>query len=155
MKIYAPDRKSFTIIDNAPVNDPALSPCALGMLVYLWSKPDGWEVLVSPLAHRFRCGKNHIYSCLTLLEQAGYLTRERLHTGSMEYRIYERSIHDNPRAELKPKPEKPDQGIQDAIINTDYQQTLSKRLSNKQGRSSNKDTSDSPSKGRPPAGYLQ
>jgi hypothetical protein len=140
MKIYAPNRKRFTIIDNTPINDSALSPCALGMLVYLWSKPDGWELFIGPLMRRFGCGKSHIYSCLTLLENAGYLTRQRLGNGTVISKIYERPNRIGLDATIEPHPKNPDQGFRDVRVKTDSEQRLSKRLSNKEGSSNDTQT---------------
>lgn len=45
------DADPFARIDKVPINDPAKSWKALGILVYVLSKPDGWEVNIKDLCN--------------------------------------------------------------------------------------------------------
>ena len=70
----------FSIIPNATVND-ALSWEAIGMLAYLASKPDDWEVSVAQLVKHsklsgYPSGRDKTYRILKELQEAGYLQAE-------------------------------------------------------------------------------
>jgi ASC-1-like (ASCH) protein len=70
-------RHSYTVIDNRPLNDKRLDWDAKGLLAYLLSKPDHWRVDRSHLASVVPSGAGKVQRLLRLLEEAGYLTRER------------------------------------------------------------------------------
>jgi hypothetical protein len=73
----SPRRHSYTVIDNRPLTDTRLDWDAKGLLAYLLSKPDHWRVDRSQLASVVPSGASKVQRLLKLLEQAGYLTRER------------------------------------------------------------------------------
>lgn len=73
------ERPRYTVVDNRPIEDPALSFRALGLLVYLLSKPDHWEVSYRHLATVKAEGQHAVRATLAELETAGYLVRERRH----------------------------------------------------------------------------
>ena len=73
----APRRRRYTVVDNATVEDDALSFKALGLLVYLLSKPDDWQVNRDHLASTHTDGVAAVRSALAELEQAGYIVREQ------------------------------------------------------------------------------
>lgn len=66
----------FTTFANNLLNDESLTAEALGVLVYLLSKPGNWNVLPGPLGKRFGCGRDKIYRIMGELIEAGYATRE-------------------------------------------------------------------------------
>jgi hypothetical protein len=70
-------RHSYTVIDNRPLNDKRLDWDAKGLLAYLLSKPDHWRVDRSHLASVVPSSAGKVQRLLRLLEEAGYLTRER------------------------------------------------------------------------------
>jgi hypothetical protein len=88
-----PDR-DFTTIRNSVINDERLSFEARGIHEYLISKPDTWNLSVQDLINQTKrssrpSGKAKIYAALKELEEAGYLCRQRLAAGGVEYTIYD------------------------------------------------------------------
>ncbi len=79
---------SFTTLGNDPIDDERLSPDALGVLTYLLSKPDDWEVRPSQLRRRFsRVGRDKMQRILGELIDAGYMLRRKARnplTGAFE-----------------------------------------------------------------------
>lgn len=66
----------FTTFSNALLNDNSLNSEALGVLVYLLSKPGNWNVMPGVVGKRFGCGRDKIYRILLDLINAGYASRE-------------------------------------------------------------------------------
>jgi hypothetical protein len=88
MSIVRAARKSqFYTLPTATIEDDRLSWEARGVLVYLLSKPDHWEVLVRDLVNRTknalgkRSGRDKVYAILKELRQAGYLVMTRRREG--------------------------------------------------------------------------
>jgi len=73
-------RRRFTAVDRRAVNRPDLSYRALGVLVWLLDKPDGWDGFTSEaMAHGAgREGRDAVRSALRELETAGYIVREKV-----------------------------------------------------------------------------
>jgi hypothetical protein len=70
--------RRFTIVDLALMNDARLSAEALGVLIYLLSKPDDWTVSVEQLKRRFNVGRDKMQSIMRLLRDCGYARLEQL-----------------------------------------------------------------------------
>lgn len=68
---------NYSVIDNAPINDKSLSWGAKGILVYLLSKPDDWQIYAIDLVKHSTDGKSAVYARLKELENKGYLHREK------------------------------------------------------------------------------
>lgn len=88
MIIRVAKRKRFTVVDNHPIDDPELSFQALGLLVFLLSKPDRWEVNYRSLARAKHGRREHgagyrgegqhaVREALAELEARAYLVRRR------------------------------------------------------------------------------
>ena len=73
----APRSRSFTVLDNQVLNDPALSWGAKGLLAFILSKPDHWRTDRDHLARQGPDGEKTVRGLLRELEAAGYLTRQR------------------------------------------------------------------------------
>ncbi|HEX3052228.1 MAG TPA: hypothetical protein VHP83_16330 [Aggregatilineaceae bacterium] len=85
----------------------SLSWEARGVLAYLLSKPDDWEIVPRNLQQG--CGRDKVYAILKELKDAGYLRREYVRSdegkfGGVVYRLYE----DNVAPSIAPLPENPD-----------------------------------------------
>jgi len=70
----------YVQIDKRVIEDARLSWKAKGMLVYLLSKPDDWQVRVKDLVKKAKDGREAALSGLTELIDTGYATREQSHT---------------------------------------------------------------------------
>jgi len=101
----------YFLVRRDTAQDDSLSWEALGLLVYVLSKPDDWSVRPADL--RQRCGRDKVYKILNELIQHRYVKRvesvdEKGRHLSTDYEIYE-----------SPLPEKPDTDLPDTE-NTDY-----------------------------------
>jgi hypothetical protein len=90
----------YVIIDRRPIDNPKLSFKAKGILTYLLSRPDGWEVNLVDLANRSTEGLSAIKSGVKELKQAGHLkhagTREADgQFGTVIWEVYEAPQVDN------------------------------------------------------------
>lgn len=87
----------YVMIDKFGLNDERLSWKAKGLLAYLLSKPDNWQIYESDLIKRSKDGRDSIRSGLRELEKYGYMSRRQLRNedgsfSAMEYVVYERPI---------------------------------------------------------------
>ncbi len=92
----------FVQIDKTVLNDIRLSWKAKGLLAFLLSKPDHWEINIKNLIKQSRDGKEAVYSGINELIKFGYIVRiESRNKGrfsQIEYLIYE-----NPQLANSPK----------------------------------------------------
>ena len=104
---------NYTTISNALLCDETISFEARGMLAYLLSKPQTWQVKVTDLLRAGKCGKALIYRILNELISAGYVrtVRRRDSSGAFEQMEYE--VYGSPLTDL-PDVAKPDAANQDA-----------------------------------------
>ena len=155
-----PRRNNFTIIGNGIFTENALSFEAMGLLAYLLSKPDNWQVHVQALVRATegtaqKRGENKILALLRELIGAGYIIRQRQSSGKMDYYVYDEpqgepsadttpdsgSCAENASQPIENKPQpskphvaKPHVAFEGVLINTEGQQEL--KL-NKDGRGAN------------------
>jgi len=102
-------RRKFTQVDRRAVNRADLSFRALGVLVWLLDKPDGWrgfnaEAMADGAG---REGRDAVRTALRELEAAGYVVRERVQ-GSGGQWVTETWIYEHPgdrTAGAAPEPE--------------------------------------------------
>lgn len=99
-------RGQYFTMHKTIVNDARLSFKAKGIMAYLMSKPDDWDIRLEDVIAHASDGKTSVYSGIKELVDAGYMTRtevrERGQFGGVVYFIY-----DEPYTE-KPDTEKPD-----------------------------------------------
>ena len=89
----------YVIIDRRPINNSKLSFKAKGILTYLMSRPDGWEVSVTDLVNHSTDGEASIRSGLKELREAGHM---KYTTSRQEGRItgWLIEVYEVPQAEL-------------------------------------------------------
>ena len=145
-----PRRNNFTTIGNGIFMENALSFEAMGLLAYLLSKPDNWQVHVQALVRATegtaqKRGENKILALLRELIGAGYITRKRQSSGKMDYYVYDEpqgepsadttpdsgSCAENASQPIENKPQpskphvaKPHVAFEGVLINTEGQQEL-------------------------------
>lgn len=86
MIIRREHRRNYTTLGNEVVDDARLSYEALGLLTYLLSRPDDWEVNIDQLRARTKIGRAKIYRIAAELQHAGYLTHTRVYeSGKVKY----------------------------------------------------------------------
>ena len=76
--VRVPKIRDYFKAANAVFNDQRLSWEARGLMGYLLSKPDDWQVRMHDLVRRGPAGLHKIRRMLRELEAVGYLRRERL-----------------------------------------------------------------------------
>lgn len=95
----------YVMMNKAGLNDPRLSFKAKGILAYLLSKPDDWQVRVKDLANHSADGSTAVRSGLKELIQCGYAEFRRTRDDqtkayiSSEYIVYEVPRSAEPHAE--------------------------------------------------------
>lgn len=92
----APHKKAYVVIDNDTAQDPELTWAARGLLVYLLSLPDDWQVRQADLVSRAPEGRTVIDRLMKELAAAGYL--ERRYTQTPAGRTVEVWVHERPEA---------------------------------------------------------
>ena len=69
----------YVMLDKRLAEDPSLSWKAKGLMAYMLSRPDDWQIRVADLVRRSPGGESAVRSGLRELEQHGYLVRKRRH----------------------------------------------------------------------------
>jgi hypothetical protein len=88
--------RNFTILENAMLRDDELTLKALGLLVRLLSYPDGWRTDYRTLAKQYkRDGETSFRTAYKELEQAGYLTRQKIRDADGRWTTIT-TIHEDP-----------------------------------------------------------
>jgi DnaD/phage-associated family protein len=72
-RVRGRDQFPYVITDRRPVDNPKLSYKAKGILTYLLSRPDGWEVNVPDLVNHSTDGAASIRTGLKELRDAGHI----------------------------------------------------------------------------------
>lgn len=106
------DKKNpYFMMHQKTAQDERLSFEARGLLAYLLSKPDDWQLIIADLMRAGGCGRDKVRKILAQLEEQKYLEKRQVkdekglfsHT---EYWVYERPLTENPSTE-SPSTEKP------------------------------------------------
>ena len=77
----------FTMVVNDILTDKNISNAAKGLYAYMRSKPDGWNFSTQRMANELMGHPNTIKKLIVELEEHGWLRRNRLSTGRMEYEM--------------------------------------------------------------------
>ncbi len=93
--------KGYTIMSNYHLRDSRLSLKAKGLMSYMLSLPDDWDLSVSGLSAKCLEGRDCITKALKELENFGYLVRIRVRNSkgqlkNTDYNLYEKPITENP-----------------------------------------------------------
>ena len=126
-------QSNFYILDKQISEDKRLSWAARGLLIFLLGKPDHWQVSVEALLH---CGpdkkgnrKEAIYSYISELIDAGYVTRKKHASGAMDYLVSEVPVDP---VEEKPDWANPNQANPNlgypTLVSTDTKQEFKKKV---------------------------
>lgn len=109
-------RHHFVQIPNESVRDSRLSWKATGLLCFMLSLPDGWELNLAHLSSTKRDGRDATRAGMKELEDAGYLVKDVLRdeVGRIEgtqWIVSDFPFSENPKT-VSPTPENPTQRIQ-------------------------------------------
>lgn len=76
----------YSIVDNTVFNDERLSYGARGLMGYLLTKPDNWEVRMSDLIAQTRDGRDGVRRFVRELIDLGYMCRQKLRAPNGSFR---------------------------------------------------------------------
>ena len=87
----------YVMINKLLINNPGLSLKAKGLMAYLLSKPDKWQVREKDLVKSSTDGKASIRSALRELQSKGYITKSQARTTKGTYRPVVYDIFEYPQ----------------------------------------------------------
>lgn len=117
---------NYTVISNKVYEKNQLSWQAMGLLGYLLTKPDNWQVMVAELVNVTKdtkkpTGREGIYNIINELKEKGFISVRKNSDGSTDYTVYDEPFQ-NPN-QGKPNQAEPNQA-EPTLVNTDIQQVL-------------------------------
>ncbi|WP_318549346.1 DnaD domain protein [Geobacillus thermoleovorans] len=86
----------FVQIDRAVFEDERISWKAKGMLGYLLSKPDNWQVYIADLENKSKDGRDAVRSGLKELEETGYIRRTKKRNNKGRFEGWEYEVYETP-----------------------------------------------------------
>uniref|UniRef100_A0A6M3JR59 Uncharacterized protein n=1 Tax=viral metagenome TaxID=1070528 RepID=A0A6M3JR59_9ZZZZ len=87
----------YVMINKLLINNPGLSLKAKGLMAYLLSKPDKWQVREKDLVKSSTDGKASIRTALRELQSKGYITKSQARTTKGTYRPVVYDIFEYPQ----------------------------------------------------------
>jgi len=96
----------FVQIDKTPLQDQTLSWKAKGLLAYLLSLPDDWQIYVNELTKHAKDGRDSTRTALNELIKSGYVSRNFSERKSGKFTGYDYFVSETPMSE-QPKTENP------------------------------------------------
>ena len=122
---------NYTVVSNRVYDKNQLSWQAMGLLGYLLTKPDNWQVMVAELVNVTKdtkkpTGREGVYNIINELKEKGFISVRKNSDGSTDYTVYDEPIQqsnqENPN-QGKPNQGKPNQA-EPTLVNTEYKQVL-------------------------------
>jgi hypothetical protein len=92
-------RSEFFQMNNAPVQDPGMSWAAKGLLAYLLSLPEAWEIHLRDMFARSTNGRKPTQAALNELIEAGYVVKTQ---GENKRRDTKYTVYEDPALCRKP-----------------------------------------------------
>jgi predicted transcriptional regulator len=86
----------YLMINKRCLDDAALSLKAKGMLTYLLSLPDDWQIYEDEIVRHHKDGKDSVKSAIKELIVAGYIVRERARDDLGRLRHYDYQVYEQP-----------------------------------------------------------
>lgn len=127
-KTVVTKKGNFTTIHNKLITDNSISLKAKGIMLYMLSKPAGWNYNPKDIANNSKDGLESVYSGLKELIEAKYISRRKNKDGTVDYFVFEDNSENdiadysnlNPNRENpnlgKPDMENPNLGKPDVLI---------------------------------------
>ena len=117
---------SYTVVSNKIYDKNQLSWQAMGLLGYLLTKPDNWQVMVAELVNVTKdtkkpTGREGVYNIINELKEKGFISVRKNSDGSTDYTVYDEPIQQSNQG--NPNQGKPNQG-KPTLVNTEYKQVL-------------------------------
>lgn len=122
---------NYTVVSNKVYDKNQLSWQAMGLLGYLLTKPDDWQVMVAELVNVTKgtkkpTGREGVYNIINELKEKGFISVRKNSDGSTDYTVYDEPIQQPNQAEpnqAEPNQGKPNQA-EPTLVNTEYKQVL-------------------------------
>lgn len=89
--------REYTIIANQVLRNESLTWKARGILSYLLSMPDDWQIYLKELVKRAPDGIDSLRSGIKELEALGYITKEQARDEKGKMAGYEYIVHETPK----------------------------------------------------------
>lgn len=91
------DRENpYFVVNRTGLNDSRLTTSAKGVLLYLLSKPDGWEIKIEDILNYCSDKITSVQNSLRLLRKLGYVVKKPKRVGNRvrgaTYEIYENPV---------------------------------------------------------------
>ena len=118
---------NYVILDKTFIKDSRLSWKAKGVLGYLLSCPDGWDVNVNDLTHQSTDGKCAIYSALKELTEYGYYKKMAIRDEKSRIIRWESTVSELPMDEFHDDEDTPNISHEEDIKNEIQDAKNSKR----------------------------
>ena len=127
---------SYTVVSNKIYDKNQLSWQAMGLLGYLLTKPDSWQVMVAELVNVTKdtkkpTGREGVYNIINELKEKGFISVRKNSDGSTDYTVYDEPIQQSNQENTnqgKPNQGKPNQAepnqAEPTLVNTEYKQVL-------------------------------
>lgn len=96
--------ENYCIIPNAILENHSLSFQSKGLLCFLLSKPNFWQINVEHLSKVSTNGKDGIYAMIKELIVAGYVTKTQSKNSRGKFQTFDYLVYDQP-SPLREKPE--------------------------------------------------
>ena len=117
---------NYTVISNKVYEKNQLSWQAMGLLGYLLTKPDNWQVMVAELVNVTKGTKkptssNGVYNIINELKEKGFISVRKNSDGSTDYTVYDEPIQQSSHED--PNQANPNQA-ETTLVNTEYKQLL-------------------------------
>lgn len=104
------DRKNFSCVPNALLNDKKISLSAKGIYAFMDGKPAGWNFTIRSMARQLKEGETAISNALKDLKDNGWLSYFKNSDGTGVYHIYWEQQAQDAMPPADPKPENPNVG---------------------------------------------
>ena len=88
-KTVVTKKGNFTTIHNKLITDNSISLKAKGIMLYMLSKPAGWNYNPKDIANNSKDGLDSVYSGLKELIEAKYISRRKNKDGTVDYFVFE------------------------------------------------------------------
>jgi hypothetical protein len=102
----------YVMVNKHFIHDPQLSYKAKGILLYLLSRPDDWQVYEIEIAKHAKDGRESVRNGIKELLAAGYIKRGQMRQGG-KFNGYDYEVFECPHRVGKPDNGKPDNGESD------------------------------------------
>ncbi|MCR3758906.1 DnaD domain protein [Clostridium felsineum] len=111
-------RQSYVVMNKEALQNNNLSWKAKGLLAYLLSLPDNWQIYVDELSKHSRDGRDSTLTALKELIKARYIYREQIRGSNGKFGRYRYVVYESPKnvdiTNISPQTEKPYTGNPEA-----------------------------------------